>query len=44
MIYTTYINLETADYIEMDYILGKLIIEMEYQYIFESINHEHIYN
>jgi AraC family transcriptional activator of pobA len=24
-----YINLETADYIEMDYILGKLIIEME---------------
>lgn len=24
-----YINLETADYIEMDYILGKLIVEME---------------
>lgn len=24
-----YINLETGDYIEMDYILGKLIIEME---------------
>jgi AraC-like DNA-binding protein len=31
-----YINLETGDYIEMDYILGKLIIEMENTYSYSK--------